>query len=423
MESNKTKTSLFTFDYIVAMIGNIGTNLVNSFFFPTLPLYMEMLTGTAFYGGMMTAMYSVAALASRPVSGALSDRFGRVKLLVLGTVICAVSCGLYGATTSVVILLGIRALNGLGFGINSTCSGAVVADVVPNERLSEGIGYFGLFGTIIQAAAPGIALAIVAGGEVQHFRSLFTITTGICVFSVLVNSQLRYERRRKQQQSEKGTAIAGADEPETEAEPDDQPPSKTILGYETRILPLILVLTIQNLGQSGIMGYLTLFAKWKGIENVGLYFTFSACGVFCARLMFSKIADRRSADLVIIPGLAGLALCHALLPFTNSTISLVAMAIPMGLCNGAVAPTLNSTLFKRCSPRKRGAASGAYYTALDIGNGLGALVLGAIADATDYRYVYWTASVLVALSLVAYILSASDKRYNAKHAVKESLAP
>ncbi|MCL2121240.1 MAG: MFS transporter [Clostridiales bacterium] len=416
METKKSSAALFTFDYIVAMIGNIGTNLVNSFFFPTLPLYMEMLTGTAFYGGMMTAMYSVAALASRPVSGGLSDKFGRVKLLVLGTVICAVSCGLYGATTSVVILLGIRALNGLGFGINSTCSGAVVADVVPNERLSEGIGYFGLFGTIIQAAAPGIALAIVSGGEVQHFHSLFMITCGICVFSAFVNSQLRYERKRKLEQSEKDPAIIVADEPEMET--DNLPPPKTILGYETRILPLIVVLTIQNLGQSGIMGYITLFAKWKGIDNVGLYFTFSACGVFCARLMFSKIADRKSADLVIIPGLAGLALCHALLPFTNSTISLVAMAIPMGLCNGAVAPTLNSVLFKRCSPLKRGAASGAYYTALDIGNGLGALVLGAIADATDYRYVYWTASVLVALSLVAYILSASDRRYNAKYAVR-----
>ncbi len=80
---------------------------------------------------------------------------------------------MYGITTSVILLLAIRALNGLGFGMHSTSGGAVAADVVPKSRMTEGIGYFGLYATAASAVGPVIALAIVGDGEIRDFQFLF----------------------------------------------------------------------------------------------------------------------------------------------------------------------------------------------------------------------------------------------------------
>jgi MFS family permease len=45
--------------------------------------------------------------------------------------------------------------------------------------------------------------------------------------------------------------------------------------------------------------------------------------------------------------------------------------MPMGLFNGAVFPTINSLIFKRCSPQRRGTASAAYFAAIDLGFTIG----------------------------------------------------
>jgi MFS family permease len=59
------------------------------------------------------------------------------------------------------MIIFIRILHGIGFGIHSTTSGAVIADIVPKSRLGEGLGYFGIYNTIAVATRrPGIALAL-----------------------------------------------------------------------------------------------------------------------------------------------------------------------------------------------------------------------------------------------------------------------
>ena len=97
---------------------------------------------------------------------------------------------------------------------------------------------------------------------------------------------------------------------------------------------------------------------------------------------------------------------------------LVVLAFPLGVSQGAIGPTLNSMLFQRTSPARRGAASGAYFASIDIGFALGAPLLGALADAKDYRYIFFASAISIALALILYIFIASDKRYKAKREMK-----
>ena len=415
-----TNTKLLSRDYILIMAAVVGTSFVNNFFFSTLSLFAETLTGTARYAGYLSLAYSATALVIRPLSGILSDKHGRVKLIIGGAVICTVSCFLYSFTTGLVLLLMIRILNGIGMGMNQTCAGAAVPDIVPKERLAQGIGIFGLYSTVAQAVGPFIALAIVGNGELRNFRTLFYVATAFCGVSFVCSCFIRYERDRKREStSAHEPAIAS----ETKDAVSKQAPAsaaaqsnteiKTILGVEPQVLGLVIMLMLYFVGVSGILSFLTLYAKNRGfpIEYLGFYFFVNAGGVFASRMIFGRIVDRRGGDIVIIPGLIVIASCLAIIPIVPSLPFLICMALPYGLASGAVGPALNSAMFKRCSPKRRGAVSATYFVAVDIGITVGTPIMGLIADYIGFNWVYWLSSAIVCVAFLLYILIGSDKNY------------
>jgi MFS family permease len=88
----QSREKLLSKDYIIIMMACMGTAFCNYFFFTALPLYAIKISGSNVFGGMMVVTYSVAALVARPFAGIISDKFGRVKLLIAGAFICAVAC-------------------------------------------------------------------------------------------------------------------------------------------------------------------------------------------------------------------------------------------------------------------------------------------------------------------------------------------
>jgi len=422
MVETLNKDKLVSKDYILVMIAGSGTAFMNFFFAAVLAVYVEAIGGTGIQFGMLTLVYSFTALLVRPASGILSDKFGRVGQLIIGSAICVVCCILFGLVGFIPYLLVIRGLQGIGFGMHSTCAGAVAADVLPKSRMAEGIGIFGLSGTIAQAAAPAIGLAVIAPGTMESYRLLFFISGALCAVSFIANCCITYERKRKklaltnQTMDVEATSLEStvSDEPEPAPAEEISLP-KTFLGFEYALFPPIAVLILMYLGLVGVMLFLARFAiEDVGIENPGWYFTASAIGMFISRLTFGKIVDRHGSDIVIIPGLIAMIVFIAIIPFANSMLTFIAIGFPFGFVQGAVIPTFNAMVFQRTSPQRRGSASGAFFTAIDIGFAAGGPLLGLLADFRGLRYIYWFGAILFALALILYILIASDKRHNAR---------
>ena len=432
----ETIERLLSKDFVLLMVILLGQSFMNSFFVATNPLYIARLGSSTTQAGVITTAYVLAAVAIRPVSGVLADKSGRVKQIVIGAIICTITCALYGFTGFIPLLILIRAANGVGFGAMSTCTGAAVADVVPKKRLAEGIGYSGMSSTFAQAIGPGIAIALIQGDTLGEYKMLFLMSAGICAAVAVCGCFITYERRRKHTAAFAGTAAnqdatSGEDvSPRADALPgnekapeEDSLPENTdsaalpkaIFGFEYAVFAPVIVMILMYVGVGGgVLSFLTPFARWRGISNAGIYFAVNAAGVFLSRLVVGKIADKRGSDIIIIPGMAVMIVCVALFPIIKSVTSLAIFALPLGLAQGAVMPTFNSMLFRRCSPARRGSASSAYYVGIDTGFAIGAPLLGAFADAFDYRYIFWVGSVFIALALVLYLLAASDKRHNAR---------
>jgi len=408
------KDRLLSKDYVLITLSASGTSFMNFFVAAVLTLYLERIGGLRLHAGLMSTFFSIASLVSRPLIGTLSDKFGRVRFLVVGALICAAMSALFGMTAVIPVLFIIRAFNGVGFSMHSTCAGAVAADVLPASRLNEGIGYFAMHSTIAQAVGPWIAIAIVYSDTLASYRLLFLIAAALCLMSAAASASITYERKRRKALAGQQSSAPPPVKAELSGMRNDEPLPKTFLGFEYTAYPTIAVMILLYFGIVGIMLFIPPFARWKGFGNAGLFFAISAIGIFIARIIFGKVADRRGADIVIIPWIAVLAVCLFALPFVGSTAAFIAIGIPLGFAQGAVMPTFNAMLFQRCSPSRRGSASGSFFAAIDIGFAIGAPMLGAIADARDFGYIFWVGAIFVALSLVLYLLISSDKKYNAK---------
>lgn len=394
-KENPAIEPLWSKDYIIVMIASAGISFCNYFFFSTLPIYAQNLSGSAAYAGLMTGVYTLAAMVVRPISGILSDKFGRTRLLILGAFICSMACALYSFAAGLIVLLAVRLLNGVGFGIHSTCAGAVASDVIPNSRMTEGLGYFGLYGTLAAAVAPGIALSIVEHGETSEFQTLFFLAATVSGTSMLFDCFITYERQSKNNSE---TSLKNEDNGHAAMLP------KTCLGFEYAVFLPAAFITLLHVALSSVTAFVTLFALERNLGNVGMFFTLNALGLFLSRVLCGKVVDQRGANIVVVPSMIVLSACLALVPFVNSRIYLYILSVPLGLAQGAVIPAIYALMFNRCSPERRGTVSAAFASSIDIGYGIGSIVFGFIAASFNYYVVYFVAMIFSVFALLLYLI-------------------
>ena len=411
MKPDSKQEKLWQKDYIFIITAACGIAFTTHFFLSTLPIYAQKISNTNAYSGFMTGAYTLTALAVRPISGVMMDKMGRVKFLIFGALICSITCFSYYFAGSIIFLIFLRMLNGVGFGIHSTAAGAVAADVIPKSRMMEGMGYFYVYATIAFAIAPGISLSIIGEGQIEKFKLLFILASLVALLSMVLDSRITYEgRRKKSPESKDRKEDENVDNAAFNNIPDLRQLPNTFLGFEYAVfLPAFIVFLIY-LGQSSVLSFLALYALEFKIGNVGLFYTFLAIGMFITRLVTGKIGDKHGPNIVIIPTLSILMLSYLLIPFIHSWIMLLLMAFPIGFTIGTVFPMLNALIINRCSPYRRGTASAAFFSAVDLGVGIGSIFFGFIITVFTYTYMFWGSFAFTFLSLIIYIFGIAKKR-------------
>lgn len=100
-----------------------------------LPLYIAGLEMEAFHVGMLLAIFSIISLVLQVPSGILSDKVGRVPLVVISLCLCTVSVILIPFMMAFVLLAGTMILYGAAHGMLFPSISALIADnTLPEER-------------------------------------------------------------------------------------------------------------------------------------------------------------------------------------------------------------------------------------------------------------------------------------------------
>ncbi len=350
---------------------------------PTLPVYATKLGGSAADAGLVVAVITLSALIIRPFSGVALDMLGRRVIMLAGNAICLVFIGGYLLAGSVIILLLVRLFHGVGWGISSTTYGTMASDLVPMKRRGEGLGYFGLASTLSMALGPMLGIHL---SNKYGFTMLFTVSLTATLLAAIL-----------------AQCVSSRNLPDPSAQKKLAEPFVTRLFERSALLPACLALLLA-ITYGGIVSFITLFGQEQGIANVGWFFLVNALSMLAVRTFAGKVFDKKGHVWILVPGVFISAVGLLLLSTATSSAGLIPAAICYGSGFGAIHPSLQAWAVNRTAQNRRGAANALFFSAFDMGIGIGAVILGALAEVTHYAVMYRYACVALALFLAVYVI-------------------
>lgn len=330
-----------------------------------LPLYARAVGIEDRAIGGVLGSFAFAAMVVRPWAGWAADRHGRRPLMLAGTLVFTVAALAYSFTTGVAGLLAVRLLHGCGMGLYPTAASAVVADLAPPERRGALMGNFGAATNLAMAFGPmaGIALVDRAG-----FLPLFWLSAAIALAAVLLTCPVPETARSRAPVPFSPGAMVSAD----------------ALFPSSIVFLLMLSYGLQ-------VTFLPIHAKAQDV-NPGLFFLVFALAVAAVRGYAGRLSDRFGRVAVAVGGLMLTAAALVVQALTRGAASLVAAGALYGVGFGAATTALMALTVDVVDAANRGRAMGTYYTALELGIGLGALLAGFGVGAVGFAATFLTAA-------------------------------
>lgn len=377
------KERLWTRNFILALVITIGVNLACNLLLSTISIYAKQITSTDAYAGVMTGAFTLAALFIRIVAGKMLDKIGRRKVLMFGVGITVLSTVAYLLTNNIYIIIFLRVMQGVGFGISSTAIATIVTDVTPESRMLEGIGYSGVGITITTAIGPSIALALV-GENYDKFNVLFIVTAAVALFTILLSFKLSY--KEVVSKKEEGTCDGEG------------------ISISKIIIPSI-VLFIAAVAESTILAFAALYGIELGFSNIGLFFTINAMGILASRLYINQIVNKLGTNVVVSSGVLIFAASIFGIAVTKTYIMLIIMGFLCGVMVGSLLPIVNLLILDSASKSSRGMANAIYYALIDGGYGIGSIMWGQVVVACGYRWIYAYSSISLVVAFLIFVTS------------------
>ena len=352
-----------------------------------LPLYVERIGGDPSQVGLVTATLAMSSILARPYMGRLVDRLGGKPSLLIGSLIFTIGPLLYTFSRSVPALLVARFLHGFGIAASSTAYITIIAALAPPGRRGEAIGLSAAAVPVSLMVAPVIGASLL---ESRGFVLVFVLAASIAALSLLtaffiVNPQSTNRSDNSDEEGE-GSLLP-------------------VLRLRSVWVPS-MAMGVLSMAYSSILTFLPLFAIQQGIVNPGLFFTAYGLTLIAAQFVAGRVSDWVGRVRVIVPAMVLLVLAFPVLASVRSIPLLLGGAVLCALGFGGAQVNLNALLVDRVPTSIRGTAMSIAYGIGDLGIGLGAYLLGWVAQIWGYQVMYGSVGVVCLLGVVVFALLA-----------------
>ncbi|WP_040490467.1 MFS transporter [Indibacter alkaliphilus] len=376
--------TFFTLNFFVLCLSSFLFFASFNMIIPELPAYLTSLGGED-YKGLIISLFTLTAGLSRPFSGKLADKIGRIPVMVVGASICFLVSLLYPIITSVAGFLFLRFIHGFSTGFTPTGTSAYVADLVPFNKRGEAMGIQSLFGSLGMAAGPALGGYIAS---IWGITPLFYTSAGFAVLSVLVIIRLKESVENTEAMSIRHFRLNRHEI------------------IEKRVLApsLVLLLTVFSFGT--VLTIIPDYSEFLGIKNKGLFFavfTLSSLGI---RVIAGKTSDRYGRIPVMKVATLSMALAMLIIAFAQSKGMLLFGGVIFGASVGMNSPTISAWTIDLSLDAFRGRALATMYIALEAGIGIGALASGYIfANKTENFPVVFSIGAVTSILAFIYLFT------------------
>ena len=368
-------------DFLITWVNRFSFFVAHHLTRPVLPLYLVTFGASSTVIGAIMAVFTITSTVMRIPIGLLVDRVGRKPFLLAGAALfIAGNFGYLWAPTILLLIPG-RILHGIGWSASTTAVATLAADLAPQKRRGELIGYAAM------ASSLGGAIGPVAGFALLHeygYPGVFIGAVILLMGSLLLSLWV----------PEPARVPAGKEYPFRWID---------LLVIPETLLPAVTVAFI-SFGQGGILTFLPIHALKLGLANPGLWFGLYAVCLLIVRPFAGPLSDRVSRRAVVVAGLFLNFGRNCLLVLADSPAGLMAAAVVGGLGTGAAQPALMTVAVDQTSPQRRGQSLAQFQCFYDLGIGLGSLSLGAFLDLVDQNFslMYAVTSMVALLGFWTY---------------------
>jgi MFS family permease len=376
---------LFTGRYFM-MCGFTFTVFLSLFqLLPTAPYRILDLGGSKLVAGLFLGLLTYASALSAPVTGALADRIGKRRMLLITSIAIACFSLAYAASRNYWLPLVLVVFHGLFWSGLLSASSAYMTEVIPESRRAEGIGYWGMATMLATAVSPGIGLWMYDHGWAW-----------LCLGTAAMNVVM--------------AAIAWRLPPDTAVAA--RLSQDRLIGpglVEWRVVAVAMALFLCSFGYGGLMSFVAVRSDELGISPRSTFFAAFATTVFVTRVFSGRLADRIGHRRVFIPCLALVTVGLGATAIARTRVELVAAAAVFGLGFGNQYPAFVAHVMRFVDPKRRGAAFGGILAAFDTGVGTGSIGVGALAGRFGFAPAFGIAAGLSAFAVPYFVWA--EKRY------------
>jgi MFS family permease len=267
------------------------------------------------------------------------------------------------------------------------CSMTHIQNHVPPERRTEIIGNLGSSGFVgmILGSNLGDWILLVVPPSYK-FQVLFGGSAAIGLFYLVVIMLLVGDQVHSGQ-------------PRT-------PPAYRLL---LRFWPgaVVVAAMIMGLGVTATQTFLTRFATQQRIEGIGAFFTGYALSAFVFRLLVQNWSRTIGRHWMLVRGLLGHAVGHALLAYVTDWWQFIPASIVCGFGHALLFPAVVSLGAGAFPKECRGAGTAIILGFTDFGSLVFAPILGRIMDDFGFHAMYLTSAAVALLGAIGYTLIAA----------------
>ena len=384
-----TPKSIFTIQFgLLCLSGFLFFGSFNMIV-PELPAYLENMGGGEFKGWII-GLFTITAGLSRPFSGKLADKVGRIPVMVVGALVSGIAALIYPFTSTVIAFLLLRFFHGFSTGFKPTGTSAYVADVVPMQRRGEAMGIVGFFNSLGMAAGPAI------GSFIATQFSLTVMFYFSCAFAIAsVAILIGMKESLKDRESLKM----------------DHFKIKVNEVFEPKVISPSLVMMLSVFGFGTVVTVIPDLTDHLELGNRGLFFTYFTLASLAVRIVAGKASDKFGRIPVLRIGSLILFSSMIVLANTDSFVLFVTSGILFGFGVGICSPTIFAWTIDLSDEKHRGRGIATMYIALEVGIGAGAFMSGWLYNnqIQNLPLVFYIAGAMVLIGTV-YLYSRSTSK-------------
>ncbi len=372
---------------------------------PILPLFAERtFSMSPSLVTLLVSSYFAAQFFFGPFLGQLSDRHGRLPILIISQVGSAVSFFMMAAAGSAWLLFAARVVDGITGG-NIIVAQAYITDVTPREKRTEALGYimavFGI-GFIIGPAFGGVLSAWFGPRVPFVIAALAALATAVMTWRFLdetVTDETKEASRPGRRVSLSPADVAGN-------------------------LPLILILLGAFIGQFGLgmlqstfalFGAKVLFAGASDSStNLGIGLMLAVVGVgqfFTQSWLLGRAKQRFGDAMLVIIGTGIRTIGFVLFALSTTVWPAGAAGILFAVGMGLMMPPLQSLATRTVDDHTRGAVLGIYQSSVSLATIISTAIAGVIFTIQP-ALPYWIGAGLSLLVILPGLVILQKSRNN-----------